>query len=162
MPSTSVIYHTFRIRAPTFCRLRLEIGVRWDAGSATALPKVPEPLPACHFLRAAPTLPRRPVPSRSNDDGDLREVRSVTEFQRNLKRSVGRLKEKKTPLVLTVNGRAEVIVQDAGSYQALLDRLERAETAAATCQGMEEFERGGGMALEQAERRLRKRHGLSR
>ena len=59
---------------------------------------------------------------------DLREVRSVTEFQRNLKDYVGRLKARKAPLVLTVNGRAELIVQNAGSYQALLDRLERAET----------------------------------
>ena len=58
---------------------------------------------------------------------DLREIRSVTEFQRNLKDYVGRLKEKKTPLVLTVNGRAELVVQDAESYQALLDRLEEAE-----------------------------------
>ncbi len=55
---------------------------------------------------------------------DLRDVRSVTEFQRNLKGYVGRLKAKKTPLVLTVNGRAELIVQDARSYQGLLDRLE--------------------------------------
>ena len=83
---------------------------------------------------------------------DLREVRSVTEFQRNLKDYVGRLKEKKTPLVLTVNGRAELIVQDAGSYQALLDRLERAETVAAIRQGKEEFERGEGIPLEQTER----------
>ena len=93
---------------------------------------------------------------------DLREVRSVTEFQRNLKDYVGRLKEKKTPMVLTVNGRAEVVVQDAGSYQALLDRLERAETVAAIRQGMEQFERGEGIPLSQAERRLRKRHGFSR
>jgi len=54
---------------------------------------------------------------------DLREVRSVTEFQRNIKDYVGHLKEKKTPLLLTVNGRAEPVVQDAESYQALLDRL---------------------------------------
>ncbi len=93
---------------------------------------------------------------------DLREVRSVTEFQRNLKGYVGRLKARKTPLVLTVNGRAELIVQDAGSYQALLDRLERAETVAAIRQGMEEFKRGEGIPLEQAERQLRKRHGFSR
>jgi PHD/YefM family antitoxin component YafN of YafNO toxin-antitoxin module len=93
---------------------------------------------------------------------DLREVRSVTEFQRNLKDCVGRLKEKKTPLVLTVNGRAELVVQDAASYQALLDRLERAETVAAIRQGMDEFERGEGIPLKQAERRLRKRHGFSR
>jgi len=93
---------------------------------------------------------------------DLREVRSVTEFQRNLKDYVGRLKEKKAPLVLTVNGRAELIVQDADSYQKLLDRLERAETVAAIRQGMEQFERGEGIPLEKAERQLRKRHGFSR
>jgi len=93
---------------------------------------------------------------------DLREVRSVTEFQRNLKDCVGRLKEKKTPMVLTVNGRAEVVVHDASSYQALLDRLERAETVAAIRQGMEQFERGEGIPVKQAERRLRKRHGFSR
>ena len=47
---------------------------------------------------------------------DLREVRSVTEFQRNIKGYVGRLKKNGTPLVLTVNGRAELVVQDAVSY----------------------------------------------
>ena len=93
---------------------------------------------------------------------DLRQVRSVTEFQRNLKDYVGQLKEKKTPMVLTVNGRAELIVQDADSYQTLLDRLERAETVAAIRQGMEQFERGEGIPLKQAERRLRKKHGFSR
>jgi hypothetical protein len=48
---------------------------------------------------------------------DLPEVRSVTEFERNLKDYVGRLKEKKTPMALRVNGRAEAVVQDADSYQ---------------------------------------------
>ena len=32
---------------------------------------------------------------------DLREIRSVTEFQRNIKDYVGRLKKSKVPLVLT-------------------------------------------------------------
>jgi prevent-host-death family protein len=62
---------------------------------------------------------------------DLREVRSVTEFQRNIKDYVGRLKQRRTPLVLTVNGRAELVVQDAESYQEMLDRLEHAEALAA-------------------------------
>jgi len=93
---------------------------------------------------------------------DLHEVRSVTDFQRNLKDYVGQLKERKNPLVLTVNGRAELIVQDAGSYQALLDRLERAETVAAIRQGIEQLERGEGISLTQAERKLRKKHGFSR
>jgi prevent-host-death family protein len=93
---------------------------------------------------------------------DLREIRSVTEFQRNLKDYVGKLKRKKTPLVLTVNGRAELVVQDANSYQTLLDRLERAETVAAIREGMEQFERDEGIPLKQAEERLRKKHGFSR
>jgi prevent-host-death family protein len=93
---------------------------------------------------------------------DLREVRSVTEFQRNIKDYVGRLKKNKTPLVLTVNGRAELVVQDAESYQLMLERLERAETVAAIRQGMEQSGRGEGIPLDEAEMRLRKKHGFSR
>ena len=93
---------------------------------------------------------------------DLREVRSVTDFQRNAKEYVSRLKEKRSPLVLTVNGRAEVVVQDAASYQELLDRLERAETLAAIRQGIEQIDRGQGMPLKEAEKQLRKKHGFSR
>ncbi len=37
--------------------------------------------------------------------------------------------------MLTVNGKAEVVVQDAEAYQSLLDRLERAEAIAAIRQG---------------------------
>ena len=62
---------------------------------------------------------------------DLREVHPLTDFQRNAKEYVGRLKGSKTPLVLTINGRAELVVQDAVSYQALLDRLEALELEAA-------------------------------
>ena len=81
-----------------------------------------------------------------------REVRSVTEFQQNINEYVDRLKEKKTPLVLTVDGR----------YQEILDRLARAETIAAIRTGIEQFERGEGIALDEAEDRLRMKHGFSR
>ncbi len=91
---------------------------------------------------------------------DLREVRSVTEFQRNIKDYVGRLKEKKSPMVLTVNGRAALVVQDAVTYQELLERLERAETVAAIRRGMEQAERAEGIPLTEAEARLRKKHGF--
>ncbi len=93
---------------------------------------------------------------------DLREVRSVTEFQRNIKVYVGHLKESKIPLVLTVNGRAELVVQDAESYQLMLERLERAETLASIRRGMEQSERGEGTPLAEAEKKLRKKHGFSR
>ena len=93
---------------------------------------------------------------------DLKDFHSVTEFQRNLKEHVGRLKTRKGPLILTVNGRAEIVVQDAESYQALLDRLELAETAAAIRRGIEQFGRGQGVSIAEAEKKLRKKHGFSR
>ena len=92
----------------------------------------------------------------------LREIPSVTEFQRNIRDYVGRLKRRRTPLVLTVNGRAELVVQDAESYQKLLDRLQHAEALAAIRKGMEQFDRGEGMAPGEAEKKLRKKHGFSR
>jgi len=91
---------------------------------------------------------------------DLREVRSVTEFQRNLKDYVGRLKKKKSPLVLTVNGRAELVVQNAESYQALLDRLEEAEATAAVHEGIEKIKRGEGIPWSKAKNKLLKKHGF--
>ena len=93
---------------------------------------------------------------------DLREVRSVTEFQRNIKDYVGRLKENKKAMVLTVNGRAELVVQDAESYQLILERLERAETLASIRRGIEQIDRGEGIAVGEAEAKLRKKHGFSR
>lgn len=86
---------------------------------------------------------------------DLREIRSVTEFQRNVKEYVGQLKTTKIPMVLTVNGKAELVVQNAGSYQELLDRLERAEAVAGIRQGMAEFERGEGQLARTALEALR-------
>lgn len=91
---------------------------------------------------------------------DLREVRSVTEFQRNIKEYVGRLKENKIPLVLTVNGRAELVVQDAESYQLILERLHRAETVAAIRRGMQDAEEGRMIPLKDAAAKIRAKHGL--
>ena len=87
---------------------------------------------------------------------DLREIRSVTEFQRNIKDYIGRLKEKKTPLVLTVNGRAELVVQDAESYQLLMERLERAEAQRA------EAPASTPRPVEPLEKPIRKSYGFSR
>jgi PHD/YefM family antitoxin component YafN of YafNO toxin-antitoxin module len=48
-------------------------------------------------------------------------------FQRNAKAHLARLKRTKAPMLLTVNGSASVIVQEAGMYQRLVDRVEELE-----------------------------------
>lgn len=93
---------------------------------------------------------------------DLREVRSVTDFQRNAKQYVGKLKKTGTPLVLTVNGRAELVVQDAASYQSLLDRLEELEVVAAIRIGLEEAKAGKTQPAIEALENLGRKFGLQR
>lgn len=48
---------------------------------------------------------------------DVRDIYSLTDFQRNTRRHIERLRRTGRPAVLTVNGAAELVVQDAEAYQ---------------------------------------------
>jgi len=93
---------------------------------------------------------------------DTREIHSLTDFLRNHKVHLARLKKTQAPEVLTVNGKAEVVVQDAASYQAILDRLHRMETIAAIQEGMTSAERGELKPAAQVLAEMQARYGLSR
>jgi PHD/YefM family antitoxin component YafN of YafNO toxin-antitoxin module len=67
---------------------------------------------------------------------NLTNIHSVTDFQRNPKGILGKLKKSKNPIVLTVNGKAELVVQDAKSYQHLLDKVQAAEDLNAVREGL--------------------------
>ncbi|MBX3117787.1 MAG: type II toxin-antitoxin system Phd/YefM family antitoxin [Fimbriimonadaceae bacterium] len=51
----------------------------------------------------------------------------LTDFNRHSKTYLQKLEGTRVPLVLTVNGVAEVVVQDADTYQEMLDALRAAE-----------------------------------
>ena len=93
---------------------------------------------------------------------DTREIHSLTDFLRNHKAHVTRLKKTQTPEVLTVNGKAEVVVQDVASYQSMLDRLYHMETLAAIQEGMASAERGELKPAAQVLDEMRAKYGLSR
>lgn len=63
---------------------------------------------------------------------DVRDIHSLSSFQRSTREHMRRLKETRRPEVLTVNGKAEVIVQDASAYQDLVDALGKREQAPRT------------------------------
>jgi PHD/YefM family antitoxin component YafN of YafNO toxin-antitoxin module len=73
---------------------------------------------------------------------DTREIHPLTDFLRNHKAHVSRLKETHAPEVLTVNGKAEIVIQEAQSYQRMIERLQHMETLAAIQEGMASAERG--------------------
>jgi len=53
---------------------------------------------------------------------------SLSTFKRDSSKVVRQIKKTKEPVVLTINGRAAIVVQDAEGYQSLLDLKERVET----------------------------------
>ena len=69
-----------------------------------------------------------------------RDINSLSNFKRNTTNFIDRLKETKSPLVLTVNGVSELVVQSAEGYQQLLDRIEYLETTAGIRQGLSELD----------------------
>ena len=60
----------------------------------------------------------------------IRDIQSLSVFKQNASKIVKEIQETKEPVVLTVNGKAAVVVQDAESYQRLVDAKEYAETVA--------------------------------
>ena len=77
-----------------------------------------------------------------------KDIRSLTEFKRNTTELVDNLKRTKHPLVLTVNGKAELVVQDAQSYQELLEAAELIETVKGIKRGLEQMKEGRGKTAE--------------
>jgi PHD/YefM family antitoxin component YafN of YafNO toxin-antitoxin module len=93
---------------------------------------------------------------------DTREIHSLTDFLRNHKTHVARLKKTRAPELLTVNGKAAVVVQDAASYQQMQDRLHHMETVAAIQEGMASTERGELKPAAQVLDEMRTKYGLPR
>ena len=77
-----------------------------------------------------------------------RDIHSLTDFKRKTTEFLHRLKRTKHPLVLTVKGKAELVVQDAEPYQKLLDAVELLETLKGIKRSLEQIEQGKGKKAE--------------
>ena len=84
-----------------------------------------------------------------------KDIQPLTDFKRNTTELLRQMKETGEPIVLTINGRAELVVQDAGSYQKLLELVDRLEAIAGVRKGLEESKRGEGQPIEDAVREIR-------
>jgi prevent-host-death family protein len=87
------------------------------------------------------------------------DIRSLSDFKRKTSELLGRLKSTRHPLVLTINGRAEIVVQDAAAYQDLLDRV---ETIEALQRGIADVNAGRTKPARDVFNRLRRKHGIPR
>ena len=69
-------------------------------------------------------------------------------FKRDTAKLVRQMKKTKKPVVLTVNGKAELVVQDAESYQELLEAKNRMEAIEGIKRGLESMKRNAGKPAE--------------
>ena len=90
-----------------------------------------------------------------------KDIQSLTTFRRRSGDFMKQLKKSQRPVVLTVKGKAAAVVQDAGSYQRLLDIAARADAGEGIRQGMEQSRQGQGVDAEEVFAEFEAAHGIS-
>ena len=85
-----------------------------------------------------------------------REIHSLAEFQVQTPDFVRRLRETGEPLVLTIDGKAALVVRDAASYQKLLDLAEEARVLERIRLGFEDMNAGRTEPIESALAEIRR------
>ena len=77
-----------------------------------------------------------------------RDIQSLSTFKRDTSKLMRQMKKTKEPMVLTVNGRAALVVQDAESYQHLLEAKERMEAIEGIRRGLDSMNKNRGMRAD--------------
>lgn len=91
----------------------------------------------------------------------LKDIQSLTEFQRKTREFIARLKKTGRPVVLRVTGQAEIVVQDAASYQQLLARAEETDRLMKLRRSIAEYRTGRVRNREDSLGELEARHPSS-
>ena len=90
------------------------------------------------------------------------DIQPLTTFRNNSVRMMRQLKKTKRPVVLTVNGRAEAVVQDAAAYQELLDLAAQADMGEGIRQGREDVRKRRTRPAREVFDELRVKNAISR
>ncbi|RYG69040.1 type II toxin-antitoxin system Phd/YefM family antitoxin [bacterium] len=88
------------------------------------------------------------------------DIHSITDFQRNTKTYVEQVTSSKNPIAITINGTAQVVVQDAASYQQMVDELEEARFVKAIREGEQAIAEGRVRPANEVFAEIRAKHGL--
>ncbi len=71
-----------------------------------------------------------------------KDIQSLTDFKKNTPAFLNELKESERALVLTINGRSELTVMSAETFQGMLSHIEELETLAGIRRGLEDVKAG--------------------
>jgi prevent-host-death family protein len=99
--------------------------------------------------------------TRSTSMKLTRDIHSLSTFKRDTAKLVRQMKKTKEPVVLTVNGKAALVVQDADGYQKLLDAKDRMEALEGIRRGLESMKRNAGKPAKEFFREFFAEKGIS-
>jgi prevent-host-death family protein len=88
------------------------------------------------------------------------DIHSLSDFKRKTARFMTQMKKTGHPVVLTINGKAEMVVQDAASYQRLMQLAEQAEMIGFLRESREDIDAGRTVPASEALEQLAKKHKL--
>jgi prevent-host-death family protein len=91
-----------------------------------------------------------------------RDIKSLSQFKRHTGEVMKDLKKTGHPVVLTVNGKAEMVVQDAAAYQQLMELAAKAEMMEFLEESRKEIDAGMGVPAIEALEKLARKHKLGR
>jgi prevent-host-death family protein len=91
-----------------------------------------------------------------------KDIQAMTTFRRNSGKFMRQLKKTKKPMVLTVNGKAEAVVQDAEAYQRLLDIAAQVNAGEGIRQGLEDVRKGHVRPAREVLEMFRRKHVIPR
>ena len=89
-----------------------------------------------------------------------KDIQPLTTFRNNSVKMMQRLKKTRRPIILTVNGKAEAVVQDAAAYQRLLDLAAQADPEEGLRQGLEDIAKGRTRPAREVFAELREEYGI--
>jgi len=92
----------------------------------------------------------------------MKDIQSLTTFRRRSGDFLKQIRKSKRPVVLTVNGKAAAVVQDAEAYQRLLDIAARADAKEGIRQGLEDARKGRMRRVEEFFKEFEAKHGMPR
>ena len=87
------------------------------------------------------------------------DIHSLTEFKKNTGHFINGLKKTGRPTVLTVNGRAKIVVMDAAAYQQIQDQMELQNDILAINNSLKDFENGDFLEADDVFAELKNRIG---
>lgn len=90
------------------------------------------------------------------------DIQPLTTFRRRSGDFLKQLKKTKRPVVLTVNGKAAAVVQDAAAYQRLLDIAAQADADEGIRQGLDDIAKGRLRPAREFFAEFEAEHGIPR